>query len=431
MGRTLSGLLLILDGVGDRPSAPLNGKTPLEAARTPHLDALIARGMGGMMDPLIPGAPVSTDVGVGALMGVPAPHGFLARGPVEALGAGLSLSPEDVAFRCNLATVTRVGERFQLLDRRAGRIESRDSEELARFLDRNLGEFEGVTAQVAPATGHRLVLALKGMSLSASLTDPDPGAGWEERGVLLCQPRPEGGAAAERTAKVVNHFVARSHELLDEHPLNRERRSAGKPPGNLLMPRAGGRLRGITSIPASMGVRSALVAGEKTVVGLARLLGADVIPGPGFTGEVETDLAGKVEAASRALEGYDLVFLHIKGLDVLSHDRKPDGKRALLEVIDDALAPLLDREDIVITVTGDHSTLCLTGRHSGDPVPSILYSPLGRVDGVTAYGEGPCMTGGLGRLSANELLWSMLDQMNFTKNYRPGHFESLEMTRGL
>ena len=98
--------MIILDGLGDRPLAAFGGRTPLEAAQTPNLDTLATASLTGLADPIAPGVPVSTETGVGALMGLPIPHGIPPRGIVEATGAGLQLTPEDMAWRCNFASVT-------------------------------------------------------------------------------------------------------------------------------------------------------------------------------------------------------------------------------------------------------------------------------------------------------------------------------------
>jgi 2,3-bisphosphoglycerate-independent phosphoglycerate mutase len=423
MADTFRGLMVILDGLGDRPVVELEGSTPLEAAHTPNLDALAAGGMTGLMTALGQGVPVGTDVGVSALMGVPVPASLISRGPIEAAGVGLKLSPGDVALRCNFATVTGPPGNFQLIDRRAGRIRE-GTRELAEALNRDLESFEGIRAVVRPATSHRAVLHLSGPDLSERVSDPDPGAGWERHGVLECRGL-DGDMRAERTARAVNHFMLRAHAILDDHPLNRALRRQGRLPANFLLPRKAGMLREVDSVVGALGVSAAAVGGECTVAGLARLLRMNFISEPGFTGDVETDLEGKVRAVAQALTRHDLVFLHIKGPDLLSHDGDPLGKRDLLARIDAALGTLAGIEDLVVAVTADHSTPCFTRRHSGDPVPVLLRAPLGRRDGVSRYGESACMGGALGHITANHLLWSLLDQMNVTHNFRPSELELL------
>ncbi len=158
-GLKYRGLVVILDGVGDRPSAALGGRTPLEAAHTPNLDRLAAAGMSGMVDPLLPGMPVGTHTGSGALLGLP-PRLLmsLARGPVEAAGIGLDTEPGDVLMRCNFATLEEVVDGFNIVDRRAGRIRE-GTQELAAAL-KDMAVAPGISATLRPASQHRAVLRL-------------------------------------------------------------------------------------------------------------------------------------------------------------------------------------------------------------------------------------------------------------------------------
>ncbi len=415
MAKTYKGLMVILDGLGDRPVPELGGFTPLESAYTPELDALATRGSTGLMSTYMPGVPVCTVTGTAALMGIPSAQAVVPRGPIEAAGVGLQLAPGDVALRCNFATVQGPVGRFSLLDRRAGRIDVQ-TDELAEALSRELGEYDGISARVRPATEHRAVLALKGTDLSASISDVDPGDGWEERGILPCRSLDMDNGSARRTAEAVNHFVMRSHVILEQHPVNRDRAKRGLPCANILLPRRAGQLLRLESVVNALGLRSALVSGEATLFGLARLLGITSITERGFTGSPDTDLSGKARAAQVALETHDLVFLHVKGTDTLSHDGNARGKRAMLEQIDRAFAPLFQNRDLVVAVAADHSTACVTGRHTGDPVPVVLASPWGRRDRCRHYGEASCAQGGLGQITSNSLIWSMLDQMGFTHN---------------
>jgi len=424
--------MIILDGLGDRPCPDLDGQTPLEAAHTPNLDRLVERGMTGLMDPLSPGLPVATDTGVGALMGLPAPQGLIPRGPIEAAGVGLQLNPGDVALRCNFATVSGDANEndglMRLDDRRAGRITS-GTVDLAQTLTARLPDFHGIRAVIRAATGHRAVMQLIGDDLDAGVTDMDPGAGWEDRGVLPCRPLDLGNPAAIRCADAVNHFVQASRSLLGQHPVNHERRRQGLPVANLLLPRKAGKLSPIRGVVGALRLRAAVVAGECTLGGLARLLDMEWIREPGFSGDADTDLGAKAAAALTAIRHHDLVFIHVKAPDLFSHDLDALGKKTFIERVDREFAALL-REEIPIAVCADHSTPSTTGRHSGDPVPIILTAPGGRRDRLRHYGESDAMQGGLGRITANGLLWSLLDQMNVTHNYRPNERRLLGLAHG-
>jgi 2,3-bisphosphoglycerate-independent phosphoglycerate mutase len=166
-------------------------------------------------------------------------------------------------------------------------------------------------------------------------------------------------------------------------------------------------------------LKTAVISGERTVLGLGKLLGYNLFTHERFTADRETDLHTKVKTTMQALDSHDMVYLHIKATDIFSHDLNPIGKREILLKIDDAIAPLIS-DSLVIAITADHSTDTNTGRHTGDPIPSLIYNPRGRVDACKAFSEIACSSsGGLGRITSNGFLLSMLDQMNQLENYRP------------
>lgn len=410
------GLILIIDGLGDRPRSELGGATPLEAAHTPVLDELASRGSCGLVDPLDPGIPVDTHTGSGAMMGLTRRTlRELPRGPVEAAGAGLQVRPGDVTMRCNFASVRRDQAGWEVEDRRAGRI-AEGAAELAAALDgMDLGQ--GIEATFRPATGHRAVLRLAGAELSGEISDTDPGDRAQPMRVLPCRAQRAGDGPAALAAEAVNRFLAEAHERLAGHEVNRRRSERGLPPANGILTRGAGRLPRLESWLVRLGLSAAVVAGERTVLGVARMLGLTTVCQPSFTSTVDTDLAGKVAAVLSELERHDMVFLHVKAPDILSHDRDPEGKRDFLSRLDAALPPLL-RDDLVVGVAADHSTDSALGVHTGDPVPAILWGPGVRSDGCRAYGEGPCAAGGLGRITATDFFLSVLDLMGVVPTYR-------------
>ena len=412
------GLIVILDGLGDRSSPALGGKTPLEAAETLNLNSLVSRGMSGLVDPIVPGVPVSTHTGTGALFGI-AQHDLcqLSRGPVEAAGIGLPNQPGDVFVRCNFATLRKTDQGLVVTDRRAGRI-SEGTQELAGTLQ-NIPLDHGVTAAVRPATQHRAVLRLSGPGLSAAISDTDPG-GVSAQGtsVGVSQPLAPDDVPSVRTAELLNQFIHEAYERLHDHPVNRARVAQDKLPATGIITRGAGMCVKVESFINNLGLTAAVITGERTVVGLANLLNFTVITGPHFTGSIDTDLNAKMAAVQVAKETHDLVFLHIKGPDICSHDKNPLAKKAFLERVDEFIAILLE-DNLVIGVTADHSTDCNSGRHCGEPVPSILYAPNGRRDGTSVFGEMQCASGGLGRICANSFLYSVLDNMGYLHQFQP------------
>jgi 2,3-bisphosphoglycerate-independent phosphoglycerate mutase len=305
-------IVLILDGLGDRPVAALGGRTPLEAARTPRLDRMAATGYCGLVDPIAPGRVPNTHTGVGVLFGLrPGQRGLLHRGPVEAAGAGVHLQPGDIAFRANLATLAPGDGGLVVLDRRAGRVTD-DAPVFAEAL-REVALGGGVVARFHATDQHRGALVLSGPGLSAAVTNTDPGDGDMPAPLKACRAKEP---AAEATAELLERYLRLAHEILRDHPLNRERVTSGKPPVSGVMTRGAGAYFELDGLLHSHGLPAALVVGCNTVAGLGRVFGLQVIREPGFTADRHTDVVGKLRAARLALESRRLVYVHIKAPDL-------------------------------------------------------------------------------------------------------------------
>lgn len=412
-------LVVIIDGLGDRPSRSLDGRTPLEAASTPIMDKLVAGGSCGYIDPLAPGLPVDTHTGSAALMGMARKELLkLARGPVEAAGVGIEVNPGDILLRANFATLEDDG--MTIIDRRAGRIRE-GTGELAQVLqDVVLGD--GITASVFPATQHRAVVRLRGYGLCPDITDTDPGSMPHAMHILPSRALDPGNDAAWRTAEALNDFLAEAYRRLEVHPLNRKLSL----PANALLTRGAGVASQPRDILNRLELRAAVISGERTLHGLGQLLGFSVIFREEFTAGADTDLGAKFRMAREAFRTHEVVYVHIKATDIYSHSKDARGKCAFIEKIDAAMEAVLD-DNLVIAVAADHSTDSTTGRHCGDPVPFLLNSPGGRVDGVECYAESCCSRGGLGRISATGLLLSVLDAMGRLTNYHPFDAEFVDV----
>ena len=372
-------VILIIDGLGDLPVDCLDGQTPLEAARTPVLDAMAAAGCYGPVDPILPGEIPNTDSGVGLLLGLPLEQaGGLHRGPVEASGAGRRLQEGEVAVRANFATIEERSGGLWVTDRRAGRITAQ-VDTLAEAVDGiELGD--GIRAEFRSTDQHRGVLILSGPGLDEAVSDTDPGDRGNPGFVLRSRPlRP----TADLTANKINDFLREAHRRLVGHPVNRARRAAGKP------------------------------AGCNTVLGLARLFDFDTVEDPAFTAALDTDLEGKVTAALASLQNHDMAYVHVKASDLCAHDRNPLAKRDFLERLDRALAPLA-AAGVVVALSSDHTTDSNTGAHTADPVPSLIFDPLRPPAGPALtinFGETACREGTLPRLRSLEFLDRILAAM--------------------
>ena len=402
-------LLLIIDGLPDRPVRALGGRTPLQAANTPTLDRLAAEGQTGLADPVTPGVVPDTATGCLALFGQ-SPLA-LKRGPVEALGAGIALSPGDVALRGNFSTVDDNGN---VIDRRAGRIRE-GAEELAGAIDRlplPKDISRDVEVRVDVGTEHRLAIVLCGPGLSSEIQGSDPGEGSVPAKPLTPRPDDPNNERAIYTATILAVFEKQAHEVLSQHPINREREEQGLRPANAILTRGAGRIHRLIPLEeAGLPLRLACISGDRTILGLASWLGAEPISEDKMTANLDTDLDVKFDAALDALHRNDLVILHVKGADIAAHDRRPELKVEFLEKVDAQIARLIDEseEPLRIAVASDHATLSESGQHAADPLPVVIWGPGIEADEVNTFDEQSAGSGALQRFPLQLLLNRLYD----------------------
>lgn len=403
-------LLLIVDGLPDRPVRALGGRTPLQAANLPTMRRLAREGRVGLADPIAPGVVPDTAAGTLALFGQ-SPQA-LKRGPVEALGAGLELAPDDIALRGNFATANDAGT---IVDRRAGRIRH-EAAELAAALDRlelpgGLGH--DVEIRVKSGTEHRFAVVLRGPELSPAIRGSDPGDGAAPCPALAPRPLDPGDERAVFTARVLGAFEQEARRVLADHPINARRIAAGLPPANAILTRGAGRIhRLITLEEAGMPLRLCCISGDHTVLGLARWLGATLVSEPEMTANLDTDLSLKFARALAALPRNDLIVLHVKGADIASHDRRPEQKVAFLEKLDAHIAWLLQErhgEPLRIAIASDHATLSESGQHAADPLPVLVWGPGIEPDEVESFDEEVAAGGALQRFPLQMLLGRLFE----------------------
>ena len=401
-------LLLVIDGLPDRPLRSLGERTPLEAARTPTLDRLAAEGACGLADPVAPGVVPDTASGNLALF-AQSPR-VMTRGPIEALGAGLKLKASTIAIRGNFATLD---ERGFVLDRRAGRIRE-DAEKLAKAINRlELPASDRVKVRVRATTEHRIAITLRGEGLSSAIQGSDPGDGAPSGRPLAPRPLDPNDDRAERTARVLALFEQEARRVLARHPVNEKRRENGRLPANAVLTRGVGRVHNLLPLePGGLPLSAACIGGDRTVMGIASALGVTVIRRPGMTANVDTDLRLKFDCAAEALEEHDLVMVHVKGADIAAHDRRPDLKVAFLERLDRELAVLIARTEqpFRVAVTADHATLSEVGAHAADPVPVLIWGQGIAPDAVTSFGERAAGTGRMSRFPLQLLIERLFEQ---------------------
>ncbi|MEM4616703.1 MAG: 2,3-bisphosphoglycerate-independent phosphoglycerate mutase [Archaeoglobaceae archaeon] len=400
-------LMFILDGLPDRP---IRGKTPLSVAKKPNLDKIAEFGVNGIMDTISPGVRPGSDTSHLALLGYDPFKFYTGRGPIEAAGVGISLKPGDVAFRANFATVVGNGSVFDkvVVDRRAGRIEQ--TEDLVKALN----EIDlSLDFEVAKATGHRAVVVFRG-NLSADVTETDPKVVGEK--VKKCIPLNE---HAKDIAEVVNEFMQKAHEVLENHPLNAEREKRGLPKANAILLRGAGLMKEIPTFRDKYGLRLAVVSATALIKGVGKIVGGEAITPYGATGNKRTDIGSKIRTALDLLKSYDVVLLHIKAPDEIGHDKDFDGKVEFIEKLDTHLGKLLelDFSKNCLIVTSDHSTPVSVGEHTADPVVVSIVHEGVRVDDVKRYTEFEAPKGGLCRIRGMDLLNVAFDLLNLSKKF--------------
>jgi 2,3-bisphosphoglycerate-independent phosphoglycerate mutase len=415
---------VVLDGLGDDPLPQLGDRTPLEAARTPHLDSLAARGINGSVVTVGEGIAPESDIAVFAILGYDPRVYHSGRGPMEGLGSGMEIRDGDLAYRINFATV----EGSAIVDRRVGRnLTSEESQALAAEANAKV-KLNGAHAELRATVEHRGVLLIRrdGAPLSAEVTNTDPAYAREgalgvakltfDEVVQVCEPLPghESDEAAVAAARLTNEYLARVHEVLDASEVNRARRDAGKMPGNMILTRDGGdHLPKPPSFKQRYGAEWGCFVEMPVERGISLVLGMGQIDVPmRGTGTFEQQYRIWAETALEMIDAYDGLYIHIKGPDVPAHDGRYEEKLENIEAIDAAffgtLLPDL-RTDALIAVTADHSTSCAKKAHTDDPVPLVVAGPGVSADAVSTFGERAARKGDIGLIQGLEIMPRLMD----------------------
>ena len=368
-------VLFVADGLGGLPQHP-GGKTELETAATPNLDALATRGVCGLSTPVLPGITPGSGPGHLGLFGYDPLKYEIGRGVLEALGIDFDLGPTDVAIRGNFCSVDDQG---RITDRRAGRISSDVGKALVEKLHQI--KIPGVEVFVKPVKEYRFVVVFRGPGLVGDVEDTDP----QRTGVPPLDPVPR-NSESQKTADICRQFIAQARDVLkDDHP------------ANLLT------LRGIATKPAIptfediYGLKAAAIAVYPMYRGLARLVSMDVLD----AGQTLDDQMTRLESV---WNDYDFFFIHFKYTDSTGEDGNFDAKVQRTQDLDTAMPRVTALKPTVLIVTGDHSTPSKMKSHSWHPVPVLLSAENCRFDGCTSFGESECLRGGLGQFEAKHLM---------------------------
>ncbi len=374
-------VLLVADGLGGLPITP-GGRTELETAQTPNLDALVREGVCGLSLPVLPGITPGSGPGHLGLFGYDPLEYRIGRGILEALGIHFPVTARDVAVRGNFVTL---GANGHIADRRAGR----PTTEVCKAMVEKLRTVTvpGVEVFVEPVKEHRFVLVLRGDGLGGNVSDTDPQQiGLEPLVAKRTRPAAGDDPASDRTAAAANAFVAGAKRVL-----------AGSAPTNGVTLRGFATYPSIETFPSLYGLKSAALAVYPMYKGLARLVGMDVL-------DAGQTLGDQMTALERVWGDYDFFFLHYKYTDSTGEDGNFPAKVQVTEQLDAAIPRVRALKPDVLIVTGDHSTPSLMKSHSFHPVPTLLHAATCRPDDVTEFGERNCLRGGLGQFEAKHLM---------------------------
>ena len=415
-------IYIVLDGLGDLPHPDLGNKTPLQAARTPHLDNLAKQGQTGFMFTVGKDIAPESDIAVISILGYDAEKYYTGRGPLESYAEGLEVKDGDLAYRVNFATQ---GEAKFIVDRRVGR--NLTTEEATKLCEEINTKVKLTSVETdfkfKNTIGHRGILVFypRRGKLSAEVTNTDPA--YDKKGhfsvakekfenvIQECKPMPgkENLQEAINAAKLTNEFVEKSHLVLEESSINKKRETEGKLKANLILTRdAGDRLPKFPQIRDRFGINFGCFVEMPVERGIALLTGMQVIEIPLPSGNLEKDYRLRAEKVLQALKRFDGLYIHIKGPDEPAHDGKAEEKKQAIEAIDKYffgnLIPHLDLGSALVCVTADHSTPCILKAHSADPVPVLIAAGGINSDDVRDFSEESSKLGALQELMGPQLM---------------------------
>lgn len=373
--------LVVLDGLGDLATKEHGYLTPLEAAATPHLDALSKNSAQGRMIPVAPGVTPGSGPGHLGLFGYDPLEFQVGRGVIEALGLGLELKPGDVCARANFATLDAKGI---VTDRRAGRIPTETCEKLCAKLSAKVKKIGNTQVIIKAGKEHRFVVVFRGKGLEGPLTDADPNR--EGFAIPVVKPRDPKNAKQKKMARLIAEFYKMARPIIAKE----------KPANGFLM-------RGIAHQPEiplfedRYKLKPVCLAVYPMYKGLAQLVGMKKIEGPQTIKE-------QFERYLTEYDHYGFFFIHYKYTDQAGEDGNFAAKKKAIEDFDAALPILLKKKPDVLAITGDHSTPCALKGHSWHPQPVLLHSALSGSDKLERFTETGANSGSLGVIEAKYLI---------------------------
>ncbi len=386
-------IILIGDGMADIPLVELGGKTPLSVAHKPGMDFIASKGLNGRVNTVPEGMVPESDTANLAIMGYDPLLYSKGRSPLEAASIGIPMLPEDTAIRANIVTLSQEEEAYEdkyMIDHSAGEISTQEADELIKAVQEAFGD-----GQKTFYTGvsYRHCLIWKDCPEYTDFTRPH-----DIIGHRIGDHRPRNASS-----QAMWELQKASYELLNNHPVNLARAAAGKRKANSLWLWSPGKKPFLPDFREMTGLKGTVICAVDLIRGIGLCAGMDAPGIPGATGALDTNYAGKCQAAIHALEqGSDLVYIHVEAPDECGHQGSYSDKIKAIENIDrEILVPLLEHfqnkgEDVRILLTPDHPTPVYARTHTRDAVPFVLYDSTAEQDsGITCYCEQSGFDGGI------------------------------------
>lgn len=394
-------IVFLADGMADEPVAELGGKTPLEAVDTPFMDSIARNGASGTFLTLPEGFPTSSDAANMSVLGYELARFYPGRGPIEAASQEIPLAPDDIAWRCNLVTV-RDGI---LKDYSAGHIPKDRAQALMKAL---ADRFNSEKVTFYSGVSYRNLLVLHGKEFSADIDyfKPDSSQDLPVSELRLKAKTPE----AQHTVDFLEKLMKDCADFLEKHPLN----DSVESPANWIWPWSPGHKPSFPGFSGKYdGRTAAVITAVDVIAGIAKCAGMDVIPVPGATGYLDTNYAGKAEAAVKAIEDHDFVYVHLEAIDECSHEGNLQHKmQAISDFENKVVKPVmtaLEGRDLTFAILPDHPVPLRLRAHTRTPVPVAVCGPHVVPDSVQKYSEKDAPNGSLGFMKGEEFVRKVLN----------------------
>ena len=429
-------IIILGDGMADRPVDRLGGKTLLQYAHKPTMDWLARQGRTGRLITVPEGFPPGSEVANTAILGYDLNKVYEGRGPLEAASIGYDMQPDDLAIRCNIITL----QDGKIVTHNGGNLQTEDAHVLIDYLNEHLAKpiNERERLRLGASAGmdfervrficgiqYRHLLVIKGGNKHIVCAPPHdhPNEPWRP---LLVKPADSACSSPaatnlprltpQQTADLLNELILRSQELLSQHPYNQAKAARGERQANSIWPWSGGYRPSMQTLMEQYPqVKSgSVISAVDLIQGIGKYAGLDIIKVSGATGLADTNYEGKAQAAIKALQQQDFVFVHVEASDEAGHDGDLDLKLKTIEYLDQRLiSPILEAtqqmdEPVAIAVLPDHLTPVEMRIHVGEPVPFLIYYKGIEPDEVQQYDEVSCVSGGYGLLRLQEFMQTFM-----------------------